>query len=548
MKQNPGEEPAPSELTGQTAQAAQMGHLAARDAGILPLNEALSKKSRRRFLGLTTDDAIKYFFGGNAALSIVVLFLIMLLLLKEGFDFVPLNRFNTQIYRQAGLEYVDILRGQVEDHATLGRSLQQLRLREFRALDKQGLTLEAVNARLAPLDAFTQRFSEAASGHQEMLSTLSDEAVAVKQRVSDAREENPKLDAASAFDFRKETAPIRETLPAYKELNAGLASALGALAAQPADELVLPADRPVLLKFQKQLRVYAAGFPVLERKMERWDPLRPVPAYFALTSFLFGPHWITASFWQDWYGVLPLFFGSLAVSTVALVLAVPFSLGAAIYINQIASRGEQNFIKPYIEFIAAIPSVVFGFFGVAVLGSALRTMSGWKALAWVPFFPMTERLTIFTAGCLLALMAIPTIFTLAEDALNNVPRAFTEASTALGATKFQTIVRIMFPAALSGIISAVLLGLGRVIGETMVVLLCVGGRTQIPDFVHQGIGAFFQPAHTMTGIIAQEMGEASKGSLEWRALFMVGMLLFVVSLCINYAAQLVVKRYKVSIG
>lgn len=546
MKQNPGEEPTPPELTGQTAQATQLGHLAANDSGILPLNEALSKRSRRRFLGLTADDAIKYFFGGNAAVAIVVLLLIMLLLLKEGFDFVPLNHFNTQVYRQAGLEYVDILRGQVEDQAALGRSLQQIRLREVRALDKQGLPFDQINARLASFDQFSLAFSDSMSGHQEMLSALSDQATEIKQRVSDAREKDPALVAAKAFDFRKETAPIRETFPAYKELNAALASTLSGLAAAKVD--VLPADRPALDKFQKQLRAYAAGFPAVERKMALWDPLKPVPSYFALTSFLFGPHWITASFWQDWYGVLPLFFGSLAVSIVALVLAVPFSLGAAIYINQIASRGEQNFIKPYIEFIAAIPSVVFGFFGVAVLGSALREMSTWKLLAWVPFFPMTERLTIFTAGCLLALMAVPTIFTLAEDALNNVPRAFTEASTALGATKFQTIVRIMFPAALSGIISAVLLGLGRVIGETMVVLLCVGGRIQIPDFLHQGVGAFFQPAHTMTGIIAQEMGEASKGSLEWRALFMVGMLLFIISLFINYAAQLVVKRYKVSIG
>jgi phosphate transport system permease protein len=282
--------------------------------------------------------------------------------------------------------------------------------------------------------------------------------------------------------------------------------------------------------------------------MEQWNPDKPVPFYAGLTRFLFGTDWITASFWQDWYGVLPLFMGSLAVSAVALALAVPFSLGAAIYVNQIAGRREQKFIKPSIEFIAAIPSVVLGFFGIAVLGSTLRDLSASKLLSWLPCFPMAERLNIFTAGCLLAVMASPTIFTLAEDALNNVPRAFVEASTALGATRFQTITRILFPAALSGIVSAILLGLGRVIGETMVVLLCIGGRTQIPDFIHHGLGAFFEPAQTMTGIIAQEMGEAVPGSILFRALFMVGILLFLVSLLINYVAQLVVKKYKVSIG
>ena len=145
------------------------------------------------------------------------------------------------------------------------------------------------------------------------------------------------------------------------------------------------------------------------------------------------------------------------------------------------------------------------------------------------------------------LMAVPTIFTLAEDALRNVPRGFKEASYALGANRFQTILRVLVPAALSGIVSAVLLGLGRVIGETMVVLLCAGNRIAIPDFT-QGLGAFFQPVHTMTGIIAQEMGEVVRGSIHYRALFMVGLLLFAITLAINYGAQKLVMRYRMSIG
>jgi phosphate transport system permease protein len=160
---------------------------------------------------------------------------------------------------------------------------------------------------------------------------------------------------------------------------------------------------------------------------------------------------------------------------------------------------------------------------------------------------MSERLNAFTAGCLLAFMAIPTIFSLAEDALTNVPRHFKEASFALGATRLQTILRVLVPASLSGLISAILLGFGRVIGETMVVLLCAGNRIAIPDFT-QGLGAFFQPVHTMTGIIAQEMGEVVPGSIHYRALFMVGIVLFLLALGINYVAQRVVQRYRISIG
>ena len=239
--------------------------------------------------------------------------------------------------------------------------------------------------------------------------------------------------------------------------------------------------------------------------------------------------------------------GRLMVSIVALVIAVPLGVASAIYVSEIATRHEKRLIKPYIEFISAIPSVVLGFFGIAVVGQAIRAASQSDLFKWVPFFPISERLNIFTAGCLLALMAVPTIFTLAEDALRNVPRGFKEASYALGANRLQTIGRVLVPASLSGIVSAVLLGLGRVIGETMVVLLCAGNRIAIPDFT-QGLGAVFQPVHTMTGIIAQEMGEVVRGSTHYRALFMVGLVLFTITLGINYLAQKFVARYRMSIG
>ena len=206
---------------------------------------------------------------------------------------------------------------------------------------------------------------------------------------------------------------------------------------------------------------------------------------------------------------------------------------------------ELKIIKPYIEFIEALPSIVLGFFGIVVFGSFLRELSHYEWLSWFPGFPMSERLTIATAGVLLALMAVPTIFTLVEDSLNNVPRHYVEASYALGANKMQTIFKIMVPAALSGIVAAVLLGLGRVIGETMVVLLCAGGMIAIPDFT-QGIGAWFQPAHTMTGIIAQELGEVAAGTLHYRALFMVGLVLFFISLLLNFCSQFVIKKFRIS--
>jgi phosphate transport system permease protein len=300
-------------------------------------------------------------------------------------------------------------------------------------------------------------------------------------------------------------------------------------------------------RFGGLARDYLATLPEVERKMAAWDHTVPVSAGEAFTAFIFGRQWLTASFWQDWYGVVPLFVGSLLVSLVALALAVPLGVGAAIYVNQIATAREQKLIKPFIEFISALPSVVLGFFGIAVLGELLRVLSQQSWLSWVPGFPYSERLNILTAGCLLALIAVPTIFTLAEDALNNVPRAFKEASFALGASRLQTTMKIIVPASLSGIISAVLLGLGRVIGETMVVLLCAGNRIAIPDF-SQGLAFIVEPVHTMTGIIAQEMGEVVRGSIHYRALFVVGLVLFLLSLLINYIAQKIVRRYRISVG
>ena len=295
-------------------------------------------------------------------------------------------------------------------------------------------------------------------------------------------------------------------------------------------------------RFKEFNELFFESIPDHKVRVQEWDQSEAVPLSQSLGAFLTGKDWITASDQQDWYGILPLLCGSLIISFVALCIAVPLGVGAAIYTNQFSSPMEQNLIKPYIEFISAVPSVVIGFFGVVVLGEAIRTLSQLDVLAWVPFFPIQERLNTLTAGFLLALMAIPTIYTLAEDAINNIPKHLKEASLAVGATPLQTTFRVIVPSALSGIISAVMLGFGRVIGETMVVLLCAGNRIKIPEF-SDGLGVFFQPVHTMTGIIAQEMGEVVRGSVHYRALFMVGIVLFIASLIINVSAQYVVKKY-----
>jgi phosphate transport system permease protein len=341
-------------------------------------------------------------------------------------------------------------------------------------------------------------------------------------------------------------AALRSTQATFAQMVESMRERIDSLLAQ-LPPLTSQDARRSFKRWKTKTENYLKHLPIVAQELRAWNPDKPVPAYRAVSTFLFGTAWMTASFWQDWYGIIPLLVGSIMVAAVALVIAVPLGVCGAIYVSEVAAPSEKSLIKPYIEFISAIPSVVLGFFGIAVLGQTVRAFSQLSFMKWVPFFPISERLNVFTAGCLLALMAVPTIFTLAEDALRNVPRGFKEASYALGANRLQTIARVLVPASLSGIVSAVLLGLGRVIGETMVVLLCAGNRIAIPDFT-QGLGAFFQPVHTMTGIIAQEMGEVVQGSIHYRALFMVGLVLFVITLAINYGAQKLVTRYRMSIG
>lgn len=544
-----------------------------------------SLQSRKGFWlrRLNMDAMIKYFFGGNALMSVIVLVLITVFLFKEGIGFLDQSWRNLKIYRLAGLEYVDILRGQTEAFTKLTRELNEIRLLQFKLLVTQGMQPEQANQALVEFDGFASQFGSAGSDLQGLVSDLTEMASAIKEKAKDeeGREQKRAMLIAAGktgeagrvevgeIDFAAEVKPLREAAETHKQITLALSDELlrlmQRLPALPSKQL-----EPRVQRFQRHVSAYLYGLGNISQELKAWNQFEPVPRYRAVTSFLFGLEWLTASFWQDWYGIVPLFVGSLLVSAVALAIAVPAGVCAAIYVNEVAGAREQHVIKPCIEFISAIPSVVLGFFGIAVLGQLLRTISqgslhwipliNWDvapflqvehAFAWcvscIPGFPFSERLNVFTAGCLLALMAVPTIFSLSEDALNNVPRSLKESSYALGATRLQTILRVLVPAALSGIISAVLLGFGRVIGETMVVLLCAGNRIAIPDFT-QGLGVFFQPVHTMTGIIAQEMGEVDRGSIHYRALFMIGIVLFFLTLLINFLAQRIVKKYRISIG
>jgi len=515
--------------------------------GVVHSRSLIPPRTSSRRAQAAIEQGIKAFFGGNALVAVIVLALITLFLFREGFGFFGQNLTNLRLYRQAGLEYVDIIREVSAQHEALARSLSDIRLREVRAMEKRAVPVEQINNKLAPFDQFAGALSDSAENLRGIVSEMTEQASALKDQLF-ARDEllaqgsqaAPEVDRAGAL------AALRQNQANFDSVSADLTAQLSQLIAT-APLLPDATAQESLEQWKSRARAYLDDLPKASQKLSAWTPDEPVPWYRSLSSFLFGREWITASFWQDWYGIVPLLVGSILVSIVALIIAVPLGVSAAIYVSEIATRHEKRLIKPYIEFISAIPSVVLGFFGIAVVGQAVRVASQSPLLKWVSFFPISERLNIFTAGCLLALMAVPTIFTLSEDALRNVPRGFKEASYALGANRLQTIGRVLVPASLSGIVSAILLGLGRVIGETMVVLLCAGNRIAIPDFT-QGLGAVFQPVHTMTGIIAQEMGEVVRGSMHYRALFMVGLVLFTITLGINYLAQKLVSRFRMSIG
>ncbi len=380
------------------------------------------------------------------------------------------------------------------------------------------------------LDTNRQRLLEAAADEKD-----SKEKAALTKEAEESISEAVNLEELTK-GLTARGGELREQVEKYVQAIEKASASLPQEAGTPEATTMLQDVRAQLPEHVKEMRE-AAG------QLDQWRGDKSVSMFSVLGAFFFGTQWITNSSWQDFFGFVPLLTGSFVIAFIAILIATPISVTAAIYTNQFATESEKEMIKPIIEFIQAIPSVVLGFIGISLVGNLIKDVSevGW--LQWIPGFPIQERLNMFNAGCLLAFMAVPTMFSLSEDALNNVPRAYIDASDALGATKLQTVFRVIVPAGISGILSAILLGLGRVIGETMVVLLVAGNRIAIPDF-SAGPGAIFQPAHTLTGIIAQELGEVSRGSSHWQALFMVGIVLFAISLLVNWCARAVARRFE----
>ena len=233
---------------------------------------------------------------------------------------------------------------------------------------------------------------------------------------------------------------------------------------------------------------------------------------------LFGTRWYPTF---DLYGMLPLLLGSILVTITAIAIALPLGVAAAVYVREVAPNWAREILKPMIEVLAGIPSVVLGFFGMTIIAPLVRQGLG-----------TPTGLTAFTGALILAYMALPTIISVAEDALDAVPMSYRNASLAMGATHWQTIWRVIVPAARSGILTAVMLGMGRAIGETMLVMMVTGNAARMP----LGLDALFMPVRTMTATIAAEMGEVASGSTHYHVLFAIGMVLFLLTFILNLAA------------
>jgi len=232
---------------------------------------------------------------------------------------------------------------------------------------------------------------------------------------------------------------------------------------------------------------------------------------------------------ENYFGILPLITGSLVVTVIALLIAVPFGLGTAVFIAEVAPRWLREILKPLVEILAGLPSVVLGFLGMVILSPLLR-----RGLN------IPTGLTAFTGALLLGGIAIPTIVSVSEDALDAVPRSYRDGALAMGATPWQTIWRVTLPAARSGVLTAIMLGIGRAIGETMTVMMVTGNA---PVLFH-GLSTIFSPVRTMTATIAAEMGEVAKGSIHYQVLFFIGIILFLISMGVNLTASTVILKQR----
>lgn len=255
----------------------------------------------------------------------------------------------------------------------------------------------------------------------------------------------------------------------------------------------------------------------------------PIFKKVKVTDFLFGQFWYP-TYDPPEFGILPLILASFWVSLGAMLICIPLGVGSAIFLNELAGPKQRAILKPLVEILASIPSIVYGFFGMTVVAPFLQK--------WLN---IPIGLCAFSASLILGIMATPTICSIAEDALSCVPRSFREASFALGATRWQTLVKVVIPAAGSGISTAIILGMSRAIGETMTVLMVAGNAAMIPS-------SLFDPVRPMTSAIAAEMGEAAVGSDHYQALFAIALILFLITFLFNIIAELISRRFRIKLG
>ena len=240
-------------------------------------------------------------------------------------------------------------------------------------------------------------------------------------------------------------------------------------------------------------------------------------------EFFLSPYWEPSDEDAPEYGILALIAGTASVTGLALIVSIPFSLGAAVYIGEFATGKTREFLKVLVELLAAIPSVVWGFIGLTLMNPFI-----------IEFFDVPVGLNVLNAGIILGLMTAPIMTSIAEDALKAVPDRYREAAEAMGATRWQVIYKVVLPAAKNGLLGAVLLGIGRGFGETMAVLMATGHSVNIP-------GSIFDSVRALTATIAAELGETAVGSDHYQALFTIGIFLFLITFIINMSADLIVR-------
>ncbi len=258
-----------------------------------------------------------------------------------------------------------------------------------------------------------------------------------------------------------------------------------------------------------------------------------IPAFqeVSIVEFLTSTNWNPTSYVKASYGIIPMLVSTFMVTVGALAIAIPIGIGAAAYLSDVASPRVREILKPTIEMLAAVPSVVIGFLGIVFVGPLIAK-----------FFNIYNGLNAINGSVLLAVMALPTIISISEDALSSVPYSYDQASLALGATKWQTVIRVKIPAALSGIIAACMLGMGRAIGETMTVLMATGCAPAMPEgFPFE---AFLGSVRTLTSSIAIELGEVAYNTTHYYALFALGLVLFVITFVINLISDIILHNFE----